>query len=396
MRKKIWCAGLLAPACCLLAWQANEIRELEALLPKAPDRGAVMMGLALFQMQAGNKPAALGWLEKAVDLRQGFDPSAGPRFAPLAELPGYAKLIDRIRRDNPPVHRARLAFTNPSAGMVTEGLAADPETGSLYIGSLNRHAILRIRPDGAWEDFIRPDQDGLAEPLGLTVDSATRSLWACSNSNSSRAVFQFDLRTARLIHVWKLPGTPDGHFLNDLAVSPQGEAWVTDSRAGKLYHAAKGAAELAEVPAGREFDGANGIAFAPGGKRLYISCFPDGIVVFDPATRTARPIRRPANVTLAMIDGLYCRNGKLFTVQNFWVVYRAVAWTLNAEGDAIEKEQILERAGPDLKDPTTGALLNNTFYFIGNSELEHWKEGKLVDAGAMRAVKIFAVDTAKL
>jgi hypothetical protein len=97
-----------------------------------------------------------------------------------------------------------------------------------------------------------------------------------------------------------------------------------------------------------------------------------------------------------MIDGLYCRNGKLFTVQNFWVVYRAVAWTLNAEGDAIEKEQILERAGPDLKDPTTGALLNNTFYFIGNSELEHWKEGKLVNAGTMRAVKIFAIDTAKL
>jgi DNA-binding beta-propeller fold protein YncE len=293
------------------------------------------------------------------------------------------------------VHTARLAFTSPRPDLVTEGLAADPETGALYIGSLNRHAILRIRPDGTWEDFIRPNQDGLAEPLGLTVDAATRTLWACSNSNASRAVFQFDLRTARLVHAWKLPGNTEGHFLNDLALSPQGEAWVTDSRAGKLYRAAKGAAELAEVPAGRQFEGANGIAFAPGGKRLYISCFPDGIVIFDPATRAARPIRRPANVTLAMIDGLYCRNGKLFTVQNFWIVYRAAALTLNAAGDAVEKEQILERAGPDLKDPTTGALYKDTFYFIANSELEHWKDGKLADAATMRPVKILAVDTAQ-
>jgi hypothetical protein len=152
MRKKICCAGLLVPACCLLAWQASEIRELEAQLPTAPDRGAVMMGLALYQMQAGNKPATLAWLEKAANLRQGFDPSVNPRFAPLADLPGYAKLIETVRRDNPPVHTARLAFTSPRPDLVTEGLAADPETGALYIGSLNRHAILRIRPDGTWED----------------------------------------------------------------------------------------------------------------------------------------------------------------------------------------------------------------------------------------------------
>lgn len=391
MMRSMWRAVLLLTACHLLAWQSNPLAEMEAQLPHAVDPGAIMMVLAINHAAAGNRTAALEWLTKAAGLRQGFDPSAGPRFAAFGDMPAYRSLIERVRHDNPPIERSRVAFTSPK-GIITEGIAADPKTGAIYIGSLNRHAILRVTPDGHWQDFTQPGQEGLNEPLGLAVDAASRSLWVCSNSGAGHSVLQFDLDSARLRRRWKLAGDPNGHLLNDLAVMPGGNAWVTDSRAGALYHAAKGATELTEAHMGRDFPAANGITPAPGGQRLYVSCFPEGVVIVDIAAKTVRPLRRPAGMTLASIDGLYWHKGTLYGIQNTWIRYRVAAWKLNAAGDAIESQTILDRAAPGMKDPTTGVFLGDTFHYIANSELEHWKDHNVIEANGIRPIRIRAIE----
>ncbi len=369
--------------------QQDAVRRLEKELATAPDPGAIMMLLAVHQARGGNTEAALRWLEKAADLRQGFAPLS-PGFAGLKENPRFQQIMGRIGRDNPAIARGRVAFTAPMK-LVTEGLAANPATGDLYIGSLNDHKVLRVTRNGRWSDFTGARQDGLDEPLGMKVDQAGRSLWVVNNSASEHGVLQFDLRSARLTRKWTLAGNPKEHLLNDLTITPEGEAWVTDSRAGAVYRAGREGDKLMRFDLGRQFPGANGIAMAADGRRIYLACFPEGIVVLDPGNKTAVAMRRPAGMTLAAIDGLYLHQGRLIGVQNTLVIYRVAAWTLNTAGDAVEKEEILERSSKYLKDPTTGVFLRGIFHFIANSELDHWKDGKLSAVDGMQPVRILAL-----
>ncbi|HWR50159.1 MAG TPA: hypothetical protein VN428_03575 [Bryobacteraceae bacterium] len=370
--------------------QTDAIRSLEGALADATDPGAIMMQLAGHHAGQGNVEAGLKWLAKAVDLRQGFRPAAPP-FAPLREHPGYAALARRIAKDNPPIERGRIVSTAPLREIITEGLAADPGSGSLFVGSMNRHSIYRVARDGKWSEFVRSGQDGLGQPLGMAV--AHNSLYVCNDSDTERSVLQFALESGRLLHRWTLPGGVEGHFLNDLAVAADGGVYVTDSRAGQIYYGAKGAAELGTLDLGRRFLGANGIALAPEG-RMYVACFPDGIVLIDLERKAVRPLDRPASLTLAAIDGLYYHGDRLIGIQNYTVIDRVVSWKLNASGDAVLSEDILARGGKRLEDPTTGAFLGGKFYFIANSGIPYWKEGKVTKPDALRPTAIIELPIA--
>lgn len=370
--------------------QTDAIRSLEGALADAPDPGSVMMQLAARNAQEGNLDAGLQWLAKAVDLRQGFRPSAPP-FAALRAQPGYAALARRIEKDNPPIERGRIAFTAPWREIITEGLAADPASGSLFIGSMNRHAIYRIARDGKWSEFVLAGRDGVDRPLGMLVSGD--SLYVCNNSDAGHAVLRFALATGRLLHRWALPGDVAEHLLNDLAVADDGTVYATDSRAGEIYYATKNAAELTKLDLGRPFLGANGIALAPG-SRMYVSCFPDGIALIDLVHRTVRPLTRPAGITLAAVDGLYFRGDKLIAIQNYTVIDRVVSWKVNRSGDTVLSQDILARAGKHLEDPTTGALLGSKFYFIANSGIPYWQGGKVTNPDALRPTAIIELPIA--
>src|SRR5271165_6295392 len=58
----------------------------------------------------------------------------------------------------------------------------------------------------------------------------------------------------------------------DVAFGPAGDVYLTDTRAGSVWHWEKGAAGLRQI-AGR-FELANGIALSANGKLLYVSAFP--------------------------------------------------------------------------------------------------------------------------
>lgn len=78
-------AGTLFRACRLIAGQSNPLAQLEAQLPDAVDPGAIMMELAINHVAAGNRNAALD------------------------ETPEYRRLLERVRRDNPPLPQSRAA-----------------------------------------------------------------------------------------------------------------------------------------------------------------------------------------------------------------------------------------------------------------------------------------------
>lgn len=130
--------------------------------------------------------------------------------------------------------RISTAFTLPGGKVYPEGIAADPRTRTVYVGSYADGTVYRARPGrGEAEVFLPSGTDGRRTANGLRVDALGR-LWV---TDSTAGVAVYDTADgSRLAHfeVAQGPGAP-AHFVNDLAFAPDGTAYLTDSVRAVIY-----------------------------------------------------------------------------------------------------------------------------------------------------------------
>ena len=174
-----------------------------------------------------------------------------------------------------------------------------------------------------------------------------------SDGDSGKAaLFAFDLDTGAVRERWMLS---DGrsHLLNDVAVAPDGTAYVTDSDAGAVWrHRPDDDGLVPFLPAGA-LRYPNGIACD--GTRVLVAHL-GGIAVVTP--RGARSeLAVPTGATLGGLDGLYVDGDVVLGVQNGFGCSRIVRADLDARHAAALRITVLESAHPALEMPTTGALV---------------------------------------
>ena len=263
------------------------------------------------------------------------------------------------------------ALTVPGARTFPEGIAVDPRSGDLYVGSTTDGAILRA-PAGArrFEPFLPPGVDGRSAATGLKVDGRGR-LFAAGRS-SGRA-FVYDLRTRRLLRALRAPGRGRS-LINDVALAPRA-AYLTDSYRPVLYRVPLRGQEVGAmeawldlrrtpIPSGTGF-GLNGVAATPDGRFLLTVHFDTGrLFRIDTATRAVRPVDLGGR-SLTTGDGLLLRGRDLLVVRE--EPGEVVPVRLSA--DLLEGE-VRPGFGRDVLDfPTTIAERDGTVYAV-NSQLD--------------------------
>ena len=77
-----WCAAATAQEPANEPEIRAEMAAAEQLLGKTPDRAAVLYLLAALHAQLGEIHEAMSNLKECISLKEGFDPSGGPEFAP--------------------------------------------------------------------------------------------------------------------------------------------------------------------------------------------------------------------------------------------------------------------------------------------------------------------------
>jgi len=190
--------------------------------------------------------------------------------------------------------------SNAFAAPASIGLPGDrvfPESitstqdGTLYVGSLGSGGIIRIRRGAAKAElWIKPGAFGSRSIFGVLVDERSNTLWACSNDMSSlgiviassetgSALKGFDLKTGQGRVSAKLPG--DHTFCNDIAIGPDGSAFVTNTAAPEILRLPPGKSQL-EVWANDPLlappcggSGLDGIAFGSDGS-VYVDTYTPG------------------------------------------------------------------------------------------------------------------------
>ncbi|HXP87862.1 MAG TPA: SMP-30/gluconolactonase/LRE family protein [Bryobacteraceae bacterium] len=333
-----------------------EVARIEALLISAPDKDTVTYQMARTWAAAKQWPEAMQWLRKVAERKAGFDPSRDAIFAELRGAQEFGEILAAVREATPAVSHSKAAFQVAEGDLVPESVAYDARRKYFYFGSMGKGKVIRCSTAGKCMQFA----SGLGTVLGLKAQG--NGLWLLSNSDQDSALIHYDLASARVLRTYTVAGP--GHEFNDLAIAPSGDVYLTDTRAGAVWHLANGAAGLTQFP--ERFEFANGITLSPDGRLLYVSTFPDGITVMDLKTHGAAPIARPPDVCLATIDGLYFHQGALIAIQNGFMSPRVVRLGLTRDLRAIERFQVLERRNPLFEGVTTGVVAGGDFFYMAN------------------------------
>jgi hypothetical protein len=335
---------------------AQEMLQLQTILTARPNDPAALFNLALDYAAIGDGAKALNLLERMAEAHTGMDPTppAGRPFKSIAADPRFQSLVAKIEKENPPVMRSTTALIIRERDLFPEGIAYDPIDKIFYVSSIKRK-ILAVSVDGSAKDFKTSGQDGLGETLGMKVDTKRRMLWVVTDffaqdeqgKTERPGVFQYDLKAGSLRFKHLLPRNTRG-FLNDVALSSTGEAFITNTETGEVLRASPDHDGLEPFLPPNAVTQANGIVVSSDDKLLFVAGW-IGVARVDIATRYVQLLAKPHNVADANIDGLYFYKGALVGIQNPDVhPGRVMRYYLNPAGSTIERAEVLEAYSPHL------------------------------------------------
>jgi hypothetical protein len=221
----------------------------------------------------------------------------------------------------------------PGDHVFPESLSSTKD-GTLFVGSFAEGGIFKVKPgaDKA-EPLIKPGANDSRSTFGVLADDASNTLLVCSNDASAfgvpgpgtakgSALKAFDLTTGEAKGSTPLPGSPT--LCNDIALGPDGSAYVTDSFNPHILRLKTGGSEFEVWASDPRFAppkggaGLDGIAigsdgaiyvntFTPGG--LFKVATADGRAGEVTALQTSRKLTLPdslrtyGNDTFLMIEG---------------------------------------------------------------------------------------------
>ena len=366
------------------------IDSLAALVPGHPNSAflrAHALGLAGRMDEAANEiTRLLRWDARyaRAALRDSNVLALRSRFAAVDSM---ATLAERA------VSSAAVWAIIQERDLIAEGTAYDPQTRSVLIGSLNKHKVIAIAPDGSVSDRVTPNTNGLRSVAGIHVDSVRRTLWVTSNArydtptDSTRsALFAFDAATGAFKA--RIPVPDSGrHFLNDVVTGPDGTVYATDSQSGHVWFASPGATQLQPFRIGT-FYSPNGVTITPDGAVLFVADV-DHIRGRDLRTGAEWRIALPDSINVSGIDGLAFVNGTLIAHHPlaFWRIAR---YQLDPAFRRITGRTMIEANTPDSRTATTGEIVGTDYVFIGNSQIDRMNL-RTIDAATMEPIRIYRV-----
>jgi hypothetical protein len=189
----------------------------------------------VYRARAGDRDGSLEALEQLLDKGDGFLPTT-EFFPSLGEERRFAVLRARFERRLPRTDGAVTKVTLSDRTLIPEGIAYDPDTRRVYVGSIARRGVFRVDTAGRTAPFSRAEDD-LDAILGLAIDAKRRRLYAVSTSaliERGRAALRnavkiYDLDREILL---QSIAVPQAQQLNDVAFTSDGTLLVTDSAAG--------------------------------------------------------------------------------------------------------------------------------------------------------------------
>jgi len=378
----------------------ERLEAIAGALERRPTDATLFYWAAATWADCGQVDPALAALARTQELGEGFLPIRALGFEKIWSQPKFQKQYQALERQLPRIgDQAPVVYTLRGSDLIPEGVAYDERAQDLYVGSIAKGEIIRVR-NGEQATFA-DRSDGLVYVLGLAIDQRNRRLYAVNTSALSTAaerpvrneVVAFDLEKGR--EVARFTATDAGQ-LNDVAIGEHGFIYVTDSQRGAVYRGrvSEGGA-LTPLVAPGSLGGANGIA---GGERdaLFVA-HATGIARVDAKSGAVVALVNDTRDTVAAIDGLYWRDNTLLGIQNATNPGRVIQIELDGPRTRVTRVRtLLSHHHPALNEPTTGAFAGERLLVLANSYVGMLDEtAKIRDRSVLRDPVVIAVDLSR-
>jgi len=252
-------------------------------------------------------------------------------------------------------------------GFVPEGIEYDANRNRFLTGSIADGTIYEVTSRGNLIAAITsPD---LNASVGIEVDES-RDLLFVANSNTATAngaaeLGVYDLGTGEQLAMVDLaasiPNRPadSAHFANDVAVSPAGVSYITDSRMKIVYKVDKYYRASVLIDFGVDADfGLNGIEYHPAGY-LIVASPGTGQLIRVPADNPQRWAMVDLDVPATGVDGIvWATDGSLAGVSNNRS--RAVKYQSDDNWRSARLTGMASYSGQS----TTGAVVGDEIYVV--------------------------------
>lgn len=299
-------------------------------------------------------------------------------LAAVRNLPAFAPVREAVRLLATPEGTATEAFRLEERTLLTEGIAHDPKTGRFFVGSVHERKIVARAADGAVADFVPSGRGGILGILALRADPERRLLWATGAAmpemtgftkelEGRSELYRFDLDSGRLLSRHAIPA-PGAHNVNDLTLEASGGVLVSDAVGGGLWRLPPGGKALAPLLLPGTLRSPQGLALAPGEKRLYVADYAEGLFALDLETRAVSPVAAPEEIPLAGIDALLADGPDLLVVQNGFRPHRVLRLRLDPSGLRVASATTLLRADPRFSEPTLAVIVGRDLYVVAASQ----------------------------
>jgi hypothetical protein len=210
-------------------------------------------------------------------------------------------------------------------------------------------------------------------------------------------VHAFDIATGKTMQQYSIQDTIP-HLFNDLAIAANGNLFITDTYFSAVYKVNPAAKKLELLICSSLLDYPNGLTF--GNNCLYIATYRNGLVLLDTTTKEIKKLGGVSDTTIALgLDGLVFSNNTLTGVYNTGSTPGQnciIQYFLSANGDRVEREEILVQGHSSFADPTTAALFNKRLYVLANSHLDVFNTNKTSTKGIEDKLKPVTILVYKL
>lgn len=292
--------------------------------------------------------------------------------------------------------QVRPAFELKEFPAIVEGMTYDPIDSMFYFGESLQFKILRYTKSGRPAGSIDASKDGMTSLLGMSVSSANRHLWVCGaitvQQKKIMCLFQYNLRDGKLIN--RFPDTSGkARLFNDVAITGNGGVYITDTYTSTLYKVDVANKVSALYLRSDSLRDSNGITAH--GNILYVSTS-RGFARINTEDKSVA-VTRLDDFMIAGNDGLYYYKHSLIGIQNVFFPVTIGRYRLDVEGNRITKAEVLAAGHPSFIIPTTGAVVNDEFYFMANNNIgneDPWSSQK-VKMDKMKKITVVKINLAK-
>jgi hypothetical protein len=372
-----------------------------------PHIGRYRLEQAAAMAQQDKKTAAYHVLLELQTQGYGFDLHKDRRFDKINMTEVWDYVLAGLDANRKPYGEGKVAYTLPKQNELIESVAWDATRKQLLAGSARDGAVYRVGANGALTALVTADKEnGMWAVFDLVVDAKRGVLWVAStavphyrNYNAETdlgraGIFKFDLETGKFLKKFLSPSMlGQSFFLSTIALGKDGEVYAADGVNNAVYQVRDD--KLTRLFHAPKLGSIRGLTVSEDGRTLFLGDHERGLIGYELATGKPFDVGVPKTLSLGGIEGIAWWQGHLIVVQSDMQPTRIMRIRLSENLRDVAAAHQLAASQPDMPLPTLGALSDDSFYVIANSQKGNYDRfGLLKDKSLQQPTRIYRVDPA--